>query len=54
MHDGFNSNYVGEPSGIVDDISDLKVSDPTVIKVSDHKIVDFYAGKDKIKSSIGE
>ena len=23
LNDGFNSNYVGEPSGIVDDISDL-------------------------------
>lgn len=54
LHDGFNSNYVGEPSGVVDDVKDLKVSDPTVIKVSSGKIVDFYAGKDKIKSSIGE
>ena len=31
LNDGFNSNYVGEPSGIVDDISDLKVENPTIV-----------------------
>lgn len=48
LHDDFNSNFVGEPSGIVEDISDLKVSNPTVIKVSSEKIVEFYNGAEEI------
>lgn len=49
LHDGFNSNYLGEPSGIVEDISNLKVSDPTVIKVESEKITAFYNGKEEIQ-----
>ena len=49
LHDGFNSNFIGEPSGLVDKIEDLKVSDPTIIKVSSEKIVEFYSGKDQIQ-----
>lgn len=44
----FNSNFVGEPSGVVEDITNLKVSNPTVIKVSSEKIVAFYSGADEI------
>ncbi len=46
LHDDFNSNFVGEPSGIVDTIDNLKVSDPTVIKVSSEKIIAFYSGEE--------
>ena len=34
LNDDFNSNFVGEPSGIVENINDLKVLNPTLIKVS--------------------
>ena len=44
----FNANFVGEPSGIVEDINNLKVSNPTLIKVSSEKIVAFYSGADEI------
>ena len=44
----FNANFVGEPSGVVEDINNLKVSNPTVIKVSSEKIVAFYSGADEI------
>lgn len=49
LHDDFNSNYLGEPSGIVEDINSLKVSDPTVIKVESEKITAFYNGKEEIQ-----
>lgn len=53
LHDEFNSNFIGEPSGVVDSINDLKVSNPTVIKVSSEKIVAFYSGADEIKIALG-
>lgn len=49
LNDDFNSNFVGESSGIVENISDLKVSNPTIIKVSSEKIVAFYDGAEEIK-----
>ena len=49
LHDEFNSNFIGEPSGIVDSIENLKVSNPTVIKVSNESIIAFYNGSDEIK-----
>lgn len=52
LNDGFNSNFVGEPSGIVESISDLKVSNPTVVKVSSEKIVEFYSGSEEIKIAL--
>lgn len=52
LNDDFNSNFVGEPSGIVENINDLKVSNPTLIKVSSETIVDFHSGKDEIKSAL--
>lgn len=52
LHDDFNSNFVGEPSGVVDSINNLKVSNPTVIKVSSEKIVAFYNGKEEIKIAL--
>ena len=48
LNDAFNSNFVGEPSGVVDNINDLKVSNPTLIKVSSEKIVAFYKGAEEI------
>ena len=45
----FNTNFVGEASGVVDSIEELKVANPTVIKVSSGKIVAFYSGEE-IKS----
>ena len=53
LHDDFNSNFIGEESGIVENISDLKVSDPTVTKVSREKIVEFYGGSENIKTNLG-
>lgn len=53
LSDGFNSNYVGESSGIVSDINDLKVSSPTVIKVSSERIVEFYSGSEDIRINLG-
>jgi len=50
LNDAFNSNFIGEPSGKVKDIKDLKVSNPTLIKVSSEKIVEFYSGKEKIEA----
>ena len=50
LSDGFNTNFIGDPSGVVDSIDDLKVSDPTVIKVESGKIVAFYSGKEEIKN----
>lgn len=52
LNDAFNSNFVGDPSGIVDNINDLKVSNPTLIKVSSEKIVEFYSGADEIKIAL--
>lgn len=49
LHDDFNSNFIGKPSGAVSDISSLKVSDPTVIKVESEKITNFYNGKEEIQ-----
>lgn len=54
LHDDFNSNYVGESSGIVDKIEDLKVSAPTIIKVSSNKIIEYYNGIDEIKSKLNQ
>ena len=51
LHDEFNSNFIGEPSGVVESIEDLKVIDPTVIKVSSEKIVSFASGEE-IKTSL--
>ena len=48
-YDSTNSNFVGDPSGAVSDISSLKVSDPTVIKVESEKITNFYNGKEEIQ-----
>ena len=33
-------------------IEDLKVTDPTVVKVSDEKIVEFYSGKEEIVAAL--
>ena len=52
LNDGFNSNFVGEPSGVIENINDLKVSNPTLIKVSSESIVEFYSGAEEIKSAI--
>ena len=52
LHDDMNSNFVGEVSGIVESIENLKVSDPTLIKVSSERIVEFYTGKDEIVSAL--
>ena len=52
LHDDMNSNFVGEASGVVDTIENLKVSDPTLIKVSGERIVEFYTGKDEIVSAL--
>ena len=46
LHDDFNSNFIGESSGIVDTIDDLRVSNPTVIKVSSEKITAFYTAEE--------
>lgn len=53
LHDDFNSNFIGEVSGIVDDIDSLKVTSPTLIKVVSEKIESFYTGKDEIQINLG-
>lgn len=50
LNDGFNSNYVGDVSGIVDDISELRVISPTIIKVSNGRIIEFYSGREEVNS----
>lgn len=50
LSDGFNENYIGEVSGIVDDISDLRVESPSLVKVSNGKITEFYSGSEEISS----
>ena len=52
LHDDFNSNLIGEPSGEVSDISQLKVSDPTIIKVVSSTITEFYNGVEQIKATL--
>ena len=52
LKDDFNSNYVGTPSGVVEDINNLKVESPTVIKVENGKISAFYNGKEEIKIAL--
>lgn len=52
LHDDFNSNLIGEPSGVVSDISQLKVSDPTIIKVVSSTINEFYNGIEQIKATL--
>lgn len=52
LHDAFNGNLLGEPSGIVSDISDLKVSDPTVIKVVSSTITEYYNGVEQITTAL--
>lgn len=52
LHDDFNSNLIGEPSGEVSDISQLKVSDPTIIKVVSSTITEFYNGIEQIKATL--
>lgn len=53
LHDDFNSNYIGENSGIVDNIDDLKVKEVAVIKVSSSKIVSYYGSLEEIKTYLG-
>ena len=53
LNDDFNSNYVGTPSGIVENITNLKVESPAVIKVENGKISAFYNGKEEIKTIFG-
>ena len=52
LNDGFNTNYVGEPSGAVDNIESLKVSNPTLVKVSFGKIVAYHSGSEEITSAL--
>lgn len=52
LNDAFNSNYIGQPSGVVDNIENLKVSNPTLIKVSFGKIVEFYSNTDDIINAL--
>lgn len=52
LHDDFNSNLIGEPSGEVSDISQLKVSDPTIIKVVSSTITEFYNGVEQIEATL--
>ena len=49
LSDDFNSNFVGEPSGKVEDISNLKVQSPTVIRVENGDITNYYNGSEEIK-----
>lgn len=52
LHDAFNANIVGDPSGIVSDISELKVADPTVIKVVNSTITEYYTGVEQITTTL--
>lgn len=45
----FNSDYVGEASGVVKNIEDLKVSNPTIIKIESGEMVAFYSGTSEIE-----
>ena len=48
--DSLNSNYVTDDKGNKDvtDIGDLKVKNPTLIKIDNDKVVGYYEGKDDI------
>lgn len=52
LHDAFNANIVGDPSGVVSDISELKVADPTVIKVVNGTITEYYTGVEQITTTL--
>lgn len=52
LHDAFNANIVGDPSGVVSDISELKVADPTVIKVVNGIITEYYTGVEQITTTL--
>lgn len=45
----FNSRFVGEPSGIVSNIEDLRVENPTIMKVVSGNIKELYSGSEEIK-----
>ena len=49
---GLNKNYVTEETGNrnATSIDDLKVKSPTVVKISDDKVVGYYEGRDEIIS----
>ena len=49
LHDDFNTNYIGEVNKNAKTIEELKVKDPTVIKVESEEIVAFYSGTEEIK-----
>ena len=46
LHDAFNANIV------VSDISELKVADPTVIKVVNSTITEYYTGVEQITTTL--
>lgn len=45
-----NNICLGETNNITDDITSLKLTNPTLIKIKDHHIVENYAGYDAIKN----
>ena len=52
FYSGLNKNYVTEETGNKNatSIDDLKVKSPTVVKISDDKVVGYYEGRDEIIS----
>ena len=52
LNDAFNTNFVGDPSGVTSDINNLKVSNPTVVKVVSEQMTEFYTGKEEIKNIV--
>lgn len=52
LSDDFNSNFKStSSSGIVNNISDLKVLSPSVIKVVDGVMTEFYSGSEEIAAA---
>ena len=53
---GLNSNYVDENTGNkkVSSIDDLKVKNPTIIKVDNDKVVSYYEGVDEISNFLNK
>ena len=52
LDDAFNTNFVGEPSGVTSDINTLKVSNPTVVKVVSEQMTELHTGKEEIKNNL--
>lgn len=54
LSSGFNSDYLSDKSNYDSDMEKFKVTDTTLVRIRDHKIVDVYDSYDKIVKKLDE